>query len=150
MQEEASAQSEPYDRDTCCVGIFWRISTVNGPKLVSHVVSLADADEYGDFLTHPTGHYEIWEGWRASGAAALKQIGLPMEIATTEYEDHPRGRVVLDRRTDRFVIYADRRLQKAAIIADIKDCFAIAGKASIVRSDSHYVTASNFQTRSMG
>ena len=150
MQEGASAQFEPYNRDTCCVGIFWRVPTANGPKLVSHVVSLADADEYGDFLTHPTGHYEIWEGWRATGAAALKQIGLPTEITTTEYEDHPRGRVVFDRHADRFVIYADRRLQKAAIIADIKDCFAITGKASIVRSDSHYVTASSSKARFMG
>lgn len=138
MPNEQPVSAE-YNPDGPCVGIFWRVQTSAGPKLVSHVVSLTDADEYGDFLTHPTGHYEIWEGWRDSGAAALKRMGLPIEIASSEYEEHPRGRVVFDRRAEKFIIYADRRLQKATIISDIVELFAIGGHSHIVRSDSHYV-----------
>ncbi|AMK16832.1 MULTISPECIES: hypothetical protein [unclassified Sphingobium] len=135
----AQPKSDAYNPEGPCVGIFWRVPTSNGPKLVSHVVSLKDADEYGDFLTHPTGHYEVWEAWRAAGSAALKRIGLPIEIVSSEYEEHPRGRVVFDRRAEQFIVYADRRLQKAAIISDIAELFAIGGHPHIVRSDSHYV-----------
>jgi len=135
--------ADPYASDIPCVGIFWRVQTAGGPKLVSHVVSLADADEYGDFLTHPTGHYEIWEGWRAAGITAIKAMGLPVEIAASEYEEHPRGRVVYDRRAEQFIIYADRKLQKRLIIDDIKASFGITDRTCMVRSDSHYVSGTD-------
>ncbi|ATI80956.1 hypothetical protein [Sphingobium yanoikuyae] len=139
MPNEQPVSAE-YNPDGPCVGIFWRVQTSAGPKLVSHVVSLTDADEYGDFLTHPTGHYEIWEGWQAAGAAAIKRMGLPIEIASSDYEEHPRGRVVFARRAERFIIYADRKLQVKAIIDDIKELFAIVDRNCVVRSDSHYIT----------
>lgn len=123
-----------------CVGIFWRVAQEAGSKLVCHVVSLEEADPYGDFLTHPTGHYEIWEGWKQAGVMALKSMGLPPEIAFTEYEDHPRGRVVYNSVSREFTIYADRRLQGRKTIADLAELFGIERSKFVVRSDSHYVS----------
>lgn len=85
---------DPYCTDVPCIGIFWRIGHPPESKLVSHVVSLEEADEYGDFLTHPSGHYEVWESWQRSSVAAILKMGLPAQIISTEYESHPRGRVV--------------------------------------------------------
>lgn len=40
-----------------CVGIFWRV----GGVLVVDRSTLAEAEPYGDPLTHAAGHYERWE-----------------------------------------------------------------------------------------
>jgi hypothetical protein len=137
----SSEHADPYEADVPCIGIFWQVAHVGKKKLVSHVVSLAEADEYGDFLTHPSGHYEVWESWQQAGIAQIKAMGLPTEIASTEYESHPRGRVVYNRVLDEFTIYADKRLQKLAIIQNIAELFGIAGRRYTVKSDSHYVGA---------
>jgi hypothetical protein len=51
--------------------------------------------------------------WRKQlGALRLVALGLPRQIASTQYDDWPRGRVVYEKPGRRFVIYADRRLQK--------------------------------------
>jgi hypothetical protein len=47
---------------------------------------------------------------------APRRKGFPAQIAWTEYDDWPRGRVVYQKPTQLFVLYADRRLQKPAII----------------------------------
>lgn len=39
------------------VGIFWRV----GGVLVLDRSPLAEAEPYGDCLTHAAGHYERWE-----------------------------------------------------------------------------------------
>lgn len=67
-------------------------------------------------------------------------MGLPIEVASSEYEEHPRGRVVFDRRAERFIIYADQKLQVKAITDDVKALFAIVDRNCLVRSDSHYAT----------
>jgi hypothetical protein len=120
------------------VGVFWQVRHRGKPKLVAHAVILEQADNYGDFLTHPSGHYEVWESWRAAGLRALSQMGLPVEIANTEYEAHPRGRVVYNKQTREYTIYADPRLQHKETIREIAELFGISGHKYIVRSDAHY------------
>jgi hypothetical protein len=122
-----------------CVGIYWGISNQSGEiSIVVDVSILADAEPYGDFLTHPRGHYEAWEAWRRLGTPGLVQRGLPDVFQTNEYEDFPRGRVVYDGEHKRFVIYADRRLQTLPIIADIVRAFHLEAESYIIQSDSHY------------
>lgn len=132
------------DGDTPGVGIFWRVGTKRDGKLVSHVVPLGQAEEYGEFLTHPSGHYDVWESWKAAGVPELRRIGLPDEIADTEYEEHPRARVVYHRARGEFTIYADRRLQDRATIANVAALFGIGRQHYLVRSDSHYVVSATF------
>jgi hypothetical protein len=101
---------------------------------------LSRAEPYGDCLTYPRGHHELWEEWRRMLASDLIGNGLPVSIIGHEYEEFPRGRLVYQRPAKRFVIYADRKLFDAAIIARIVEQFALAHEIREVRSDDHYRT----------
>ena len=116
------------------VGIFWRICAV----LVTDRSPLAEAEAYGDCLTHATGHDELWERWRRLGAARLAARGRPAQIASTEYDEWPRGRIVYEQPARRFVLYADRRLQAPDIVAALKAAFWLIGAEAVVKSDLHY------------
>ena len=125
--------------DKTCVGIFWWAPEGSG-VLVTDRTPLSAAELYGDFLTHPAGHFDVWETWRRLGVHGLRRRGLPGLIASTEYETFPRGRIVFHAPTRTFWIYADRRLQRPAIIAQIKTAFGLEAAEAIVKSDSHYRT----------
>ena len=116
------------------VGIFWRV----GGVLVTDRSTLAEAEPYGDCLTHAAGHYERWEQWRKLGATRLAALGLPAQIASTEYDEWPRGRIVYEKPARRFVLYADRRLQTPDVIAAVRSAFGLDNSEAIVRSDAHY------------
>ncbi len=121
------------------VGIVWGIRDGAGPLLlVTDCTPLAEAEPYGDFLTHPRGHYEVWEGWRRLGAAGLAKRGLPTLIAWHEYEHFPRGRVVFDATTQRFTLYADRKLQAPGVLHEVLCAFGLDPARCVVRSDPHY------------
>ena len=99
-----------------------------------------EAEPYGDCLTHAAGHYERWQEWQALGMERLAALGFPDRIAWTEYDRWPRGRIAYQTPTQRFVFYADRRLQKPAIIDVLKTAFGL-NEPEVevsVRSDSHY------------
>jgi len=116
------------------VGIFWRVNGV----LVIDRSTVDDAERYGDCITHAAGHYERWQEWQALGMARLVAVGYPDRIGWTEYDQWPRGRIVFETLTRRFVLYADRRLQKPALIDALKTAFGLNGAKVMVRSDPHY------------
>jgi len=116
------------------VGIFWRVNGV----LVVDRSTLDEAEAYGDCITHAAGHYDRWEEWRVLGAARLASIGYPGHIASTEYDQWPRGRIVYEVPTQRFVLYADRRLQKPDTVDALKTAFGLIQAKVMVRSDAHY------------
>ncbi len=121
------------------VGIVWGIRDGAGPLLlVTDRTPLAEAEPYGDCLTHPGGHHEVWEGWRRLGPAGLARRGLPAAIAWHEYEHFPRGRVVLDTGTGRFTLYADRRLQAPGTLRRVLRAFGLDPARCAVRCDPHY------------
>src|SRR6202035_1481936 len=80
------------------VGIFWLL---NG-KLVIDSMPLGEAEPYGDHLTHPRSHIDVWGQWRLDGKA-------PGE---SEYEEFPRGRVMYNTKTQRFTLLADKCILK--------------------------------------
>jgi hypothetical protein len=86
------AENEPQ------VGIFWLLQR----RLVIDCTSLHAAEPYGDSLTHSRGHLQYWTELQRRGE-------VPAEV---EYEEPPRGRVLFDRRNDRFVLLADRCILK--------------------------------------
>jgi hypothetical protein len=123
------------------VGIFWLIPSGGKAVLFTQQSALRDAEPYGECLTHPVGHYELWERLQALPFATLKKKGLPVEIKSTEYEHYPRGRVVYEKLSETFVIYADARLQVPEVTSKIMQAFQLEGQSSVVvRSDSHYRT----------
>lgn len=123
-----------------CVGIFWGVSVGGRTVLVTDRTPLAQAEAYGDCLTHPCGHHEVWEAWRGLGATALSRRGLPPAIAAREYEAFPRGRVVYMCGPGLFTLYADRRLQRPDTVADLVRLFGLTREHHAVRSDAHYRT----------
>ncbi|ANC88642.1 hypothetical protein [Sphingomonas sp. NIC1] len=117
---------------TGAVGIFWMVDDV----LVAAGCELEDAARYGDCLTFDGGHAEHWERWQEAGGHWLAKNGLPARILTTEYDEHPRGRIVKE--PGGFVLYADQRLQSPARITAICERFGLGRAAVLVRSDPHY------------
>ena len=128
----ASSHPEP------SAGIFWGIRVGKGRVLVTDANVLSQAEAYGAALTHPCGHYDVWEAWQRLGPAGLLRRGLPSEIADSEYEDRPRGRIVYDTQTKTFILYADQRLKTPAFLKRVIIAFHLPAEQTLVRSDSHY------------
>jgi hypothetical protein len=123
------------------VGIVWGVREGTGQlQLVVDRTLLAAAEPYGDFLTHPRGHLEVWDSWRRLGPRGLAQRGLPALIAWHEYEQFPRGRVVFDKVSKRFTLYADRMLQGPRVLNNVLRAFGLDPAGCTVRSDPHYRT----------
>jgi hypothetical protein len=135
-----TAPPVPPNHATARVGIFWQVpDTTGAPVLVTDTEPLDSAERYGDFLTHPRGHYDVWTAWQHRGAPFLRTQGWPLAILTTEYEVFPRGRVVLRVPANTFWIYADQRLQELATIAAIKAALGLTHETCLVKSDGHYI-----------
>ncbi len=79
-----------------------------------------------------------WQEWQALGERRIASMGYPEPILSTEYDEWPRGRIVYEAPMHRFVLYADRRLQKPAIIDALKTVFGLSGSEVLIKSDSHY------------
>lgn len=76
------------------VAIFW---VVKG-QLIIDSVPLARAEPWGDrYLNDPRSHMDTWEHYKALRAVPV----------TADWADYPRGRVIYDKVTERFRIYAD-------------------------------------------
>lgn len=124
---------------TGSVGIFWGIPEPGGSWIILvDAASLANAEPYGDFLTHPRGHYEVWTQWQKTRTAPVTNRFILQAIADHEYEFFPRGRIVYNTATRGFILYADRRLQQIATITAIANEFGLTLGAFVVRSDAHY------------
>ena len=136
MRPDVEYGSEHRDGETATepsVGIFWGVPDGGRTVLVTDRTTLAQAEAYGDCLTHPSGHHEVWEVWRRLGGTALRRRGLPPSIATHEYDAFPRGPAV-------FTLYADRRLQRPETVAELVRLFGLSRQDHKVCSDGHYRT----------
>jgi len=99
---------------------------------------VAIAEAYGDFATHAKGHYRYWEALKRRGSASLKRSGIPEAPAWYEYEEFPRGRVVYNRLTERFVVYIDAKLNRPPFIQLIEFVFGVRVGAYDIAGDEHY------------
>jgi hypothetical protein len=107
------------------VGIFWLV----GGKLVINSVPLGEAEPYGDHLTHPRSHIEVWERWRMDGK-------VPGE---SEYEEFPRGRIMYNTKTQRFTLLADRCiLREKIMVTKIMSELNLPSEHADRGTDSHY------------
>lgn len=116
------------------VGLYWFVlDNSQNILLMAHRCSLADAEEYGDFLTCPHGHYEIWESWRSGRAAENADVAL----YDAEYEEWPRGRVVFNAVKGQFTVYADGQIAESEL-RRIVEHFGIAAERTVFMKDEHY------------
>ena len=107
------------------VGIFW----LAGSRLLRDTSPLSKAERYGECWTHSTSHMDHW--------THLQQIdAVSRDI---EYEEHPRGRVVLNTKTERFTIYADRCiLKRKSVLSRIMKIMHLPIGETDVKTDDHY------------
>jgi len=120
MTTRKNNQQEPH------LGIFWLLQS---RRLVIDSAPLADAEEYGDSLTHSRSHIDVWEDLHRSGE-------VPPGI---EYEEAPRGRVGYHRRSDRFIVYADKCiLRREALLNRIIRAMHLPPKQTDFLADPHY------------
>src|ERR1700688_2310662 len=84
------------------IGIFW---IVRGTLVIDRT-ALGVGEGYGDLLTHPRSHIDVWKKWRLGGK-------VPGE---SEYEEFPRGRVMYNTKTQRFTLLADRCILREKIM----------------------------------
>jgi hypothetical protein len=117
------------------VGPYWFVRDDSGRVvLLAHRCALAEAEKYGDFITCPHGHYDVWERWRAK---------CPTESAVdvlrdSEYEEWPRGRVVFDAVHSQFIVYADSQVFECALQHRVLDHFGIPAGRVVFMRDGHY------------
>jgi hypothetical protein len=105
------------------VGIFFLV----GSKLFVERTSLLEAGTYADCKIHEGDHVQYWEKLLRAGA-----------VPESEYDEHPRGRVVFNVKTGQFVVYTDKCiLGRKAIVATIK-CELHLPKDTKTAPDSHY------------
>src|ERR1039458_6514089 len=106
------------------VGIFW---VVNGEMLIDST-PLSEAEPYGDHLTHPRGHAEVWEAFQQSGT-------VPPDV---EYEEPPRGRVMFNTKTQRFTLLAHRCIfREKSVVRKIMSALHLPRNTQL-DEDSHY------------
>jgi hypothetical protein len=107
------------------VGIFWLVSG----KLLIDSTPLSQAEPYGDHLTHPRGHAEVWGRYQRTGV-------VPIDM---EYEEYPRGRVIYNTKTQRFTLLADKCiLRDKSMVSTIMSAMNLPGKNTDKATDSHY------------
>jgi hypothetical protein len=106
------------------VGIFWLLDGV----VLTDSTPLDQAEPYGDHLTHPRSHIDVWEGWQKLGK-------VPVDVP---YEEPPRGRVVFNRKTTQSALLADRCiLERKSVVAEITKALVLPKNVTL-GSDSHY------------
>jgi hypothetical protein len=121
------------------VGIFWGIRAGQTLILACQGSSVATTKSIEGFIDYELGHAEIWEKWQRLGARALTRQGLPLEILSTDYDQHPRGRLLVIAAAPKpFVLYVDRKLHSPAIVSEILEAFGVHLNSASVQSDSHY------------
>jgi len=106
------------------VGIFW---LVNGKFLIDST-TLNEAEPYGNRVTHPHSHIDVWQHFQRLGE-------VPPEY---EYEEYPQGRVMHHPSSGEFMILADECiLDHKDLIAQIKGALHLPAKTKI-GGDPHY------------
>ena len=106
------------------LGIFWLLDG----NLLIESASLSECEPYGDHLTFPRGHNDVWEDWQKSGKAPIE----------SEYEEYARGRVMCDSKGKQFTLLADKCiLARKEFINRIKKELYLPRQTSLA-TDPHY------------
>jgi hypothetical protein len=119
------------------LGIYWIVRSAAGEfRLLGHACPLPVAEEYGDCLTCPSSHIDVWASWRRGYPPEADLLPL---IRLHEYEAWPRGRIVYERDAARFIVYVDPKVMlRSAVVDTIVRWFALPAGQWLIRTDAHY------------
>ena len=107
------------------VGIFWFFNC----RLLTDCTPLSGAEAYGDCQAHPRGHLDVWTEMQSRGL-------VPLDV---EYEDPPRGRIMFDKRRDRFLLLADPCiLRRRSLVKQIVSRLHLPPERTEMDRDAHY------------
>jgi hypothetical protein len=110
------------------VGIFYVIDEA----IYLECTPVLEAEEYGEFKTHPNGHLEYWP-------LLAKRLNI---LRPLSYDYYPRGRVNYAKLEGRYRLYLDRCLLKQpTIIQSIIQHMHLADQAVEILTDEHYQCA---------
>ena len=105
---------------------------MNG-DILSNEVDMRHGEEYGDFVNY-SSHWDLWR-------AAQKAYPVLKDI---EYDTFPRGRVVYNKNTHKYIIYMDPVLNNEIDIDLITDRFNLrSGSYLVDDKDEHYQSWDN-------
>ena len=106
------------------VGIFWLVGT----RLIIDTTPLSEAGKYGDFKIYDGDHVTLW-------AEMEKRGEVPRG---SDYEEHPRGRVNFNTRTQRFTLFADAGiLRKKNVVRKLMSVMHLPDDTAF-STDEHY------------
>jgi hypothetical protein len=123
------------------VGLFWFVTLGAVSEIAFHSVPLEQAELYGDRLGDPMGHVDWWAQLGANQAGDPRIALLAYVACEMDYDVYPRGRIVYDRTSGRFVVYADRQLHRPAFVTAIAKAFQLQPGSYDVAADEHYSNA---------
>jgi hypothetical protein len=113
-----SQQPEPQ------VGIFWLVDK----RLVIDTIPLSEAGKYGDCKIYEGDHITLW-------AEMEKREEVPQG---SDYEEHPRGRVNFNTKTQQFTLYLDRCiLRKKSVVKKLLRLMNLPSDTAL-STDDHY------------
>jgi hypothetical protein len=128
MHEHPAQKSSPKPPAAPQVGIFYVIDGA----LYLECTPVLEAEDYGDFKTHPNGHVEWWP-W------LVKRLNLPRPLS---YDYYPRGRVNYAKPEGRYRLYLDRCLLKERhMVQAIIQRMHLADQGVAIMTDEHYQCA---------
>jgi hypothetical protein len=107
------------------VGIFWAVSG----KLITIGIPAVEGVRYGDYLIYEPSHHDTWTELQASGV-------VPHDC---EYEEYPRGRVMLHRHDETFLLLADKCiLNDKHLLGQVMEEMYLPRNLTVMNTDSHY------------
>ena len=88
-------------------------------------------------LTIETGHTGHWAALARRGGGDPRSAGFPSAPLWSEYDEWPRGRVLVDPTSARFVTPVDRHLHRPNRVARIARYFGFEAASAAILPDEH-------------
>jgi hypothetical protein len=106
------------------VGIFWLV----GKRLIMDTMPLSEAGNYGDFKIYEGDHVTLWDELERRGEVP----------SGSAYEEHPRGRVNFNTKTQQFTLFLDRCiLRKKGVVKKLLRLMCLPDDTPL-STDGHY------------
>jgi hypothetical protein len=111
------------------IGCFW----VYKNKVIGRARTIGEGADCDGRIDSPDTHRNLWEEDRT--------FKKPSELADTEYQTVPRGRVVWFKKEKTAVVYMDRKLlDSSAVRKKVATFFGLAADEAEWKADLHYTT----------